>query len=257
MAGIPRTLPEVLRRAIEGALADCHVAVPGQVKAYSALTNLADVAVQVQHSVWDDDNNRSYEDVGTLPGVPVMWPRAGGQLLTMPLAVGDTGLLIFNSDAIGEWRATNQSSQPADSSRMSVGWPVFIPGLFADMNQFAAGDAVARAAGLLMGVDGGTQQILIPTIGGTVDIGKGATLFAAYGDTNDVDWAAAKVMATALNAFATALSSYASAIQGVADPTPPHTPTTTLATACTAMSTACTVFSAAVLPTKATIARVK
>lgn len=165
MAGLPRSLPEVIKRAVEGALADCHVAIPGQVVGYSATTNLADVAVQVQHSVWDDDNGRTYEDPGTLPGVPVMWPRAGGFLLTLPLAVGDTGLLIFNSDAIGEWRATNQSSKPSDASRMSVGWPIFVPGLFADASQFAVGDLAARSAGVVLGKDGAEQQLRIDATG--------------------------------------------------------------------------------------------
>lgn len=161
MSGIPRTLPEVIRRAIESALADVHVAVPGKVLAYSAATNLADIDVLVQHSVWDDDNGRAYEDAGTLPGVPVQWPRAGGYLLTLPLAAGDTGLLVFNSEAIGEWRSTGQKSKPADSSRMTVGWPVFIPGVFADVSPAAAGDATARGAGVVLGKDGAEQQIRI------------------------------------------------------------------------------------------------
>lgn len=165
MSGLPRTLPEVIKRALESALADCHVAVPGKVLKYDATTNLADVDVQVQHSVWDDDNGRAYEDAGTLPGVPVMWPRASGFSLTMPIAAGDTGLLIFNSDAIGEWRSTGQKSQPADSSRLSVSWPVFVPGLYADANQFAAGDATARAAGILLGKDGAEQQLRIDATG--------------------------------------------------------------------------------------------
>jgi hypothetical protein len=165
MAGLPRTLPEVIRRAIDGALNDVHVAIPGKVLAYNATTNLADVEVQVQHSIWDDDSGRRYEDAGTLPGVPVQWPRAGGYLLTLPLAAGDTGLLVFNSDPIGEWRSTNQKSQPDDASRLSVSWPVFVPGVFADTNQFSAADLAARQAGVVLGKDGAEQQIRIDATG--------------------------------------------------------------------------------------------
>ena len=221
--------------------------------AYSATTGLADVDVQVQHSVWDDDNGRTYEDIGTLPGVPVMWPRAGGYLLTLPLAVGDTGLVVFNSDAIGEWRSTNQKSKPADSSRLSVGWPVFIPGLFADVNPFAAGDASQRTAGAVLGKDGGTTQIQIN--GSTVDIGAGASYFAAYGDVNDVDWAAAKTLGSAIAALAGALSTFSAAIAAATPATAGAA--TTMQGACATMVTACGTFSSAVQPTKASIARVK
>jgi hypothetical protein len=253
VAGIPRTLSEIIRKATNGALADVHVALPAKVLSYSATTNLADVDVQVQHSVWDDDNRRTYEDPGTLPGVPVMWPRAGGFLLTLPLTAGDTGLLVFNSDAIGEWRSTNQKSKPADSSRLSVGWPVFIPGLFADMNPFAAGDVPYRTAGVVLGKDGGSTQIQINS--STIDVGVGATFFAAYGDVNDLDWTAAKTLSTAIATFATALTTYANAIKAIADP--PGTATAALAAANGVLAAASTAFNAAVQPTKASIARVK
>lgn len=176
---IPRTLPEIIRRHVEAALADCHVAIPGKVVAYYPETNLADVDVQVQHSVWDDDNGRTYEDAGTLAGVPVAFPRAGGFIFTLPIQTGDTGLLVFNSDAIGEWRTSNQKSEPVDATRMNYGWPVFFPGLCADSNPPAAGDVTQRTGGLVLGVDGGAQQIQIPKAGTTIDIGKGATDFVA------------------------------------------------------------------------------
>lgn len=170
-----------MRRAINAALADVHVAIPGKVIAYDPAKGLADVEMQIQHSLWDEDGNRSYEDIGTLPGVPVAWPRAGGFVITLPLAVGDTGLLVFNSDAIGEWRATGQKSQPDDASRLSVGWPVFYPGLSADSNPLAAGDVTNRTSKMVLGEDGGNTQIVLDKTPGSpmIQIHKDATDFVA------------------------------------------------------------------------------
>jgi hypothetical protein len=146
-----------------------------------------------------------------------------------------------------------QKSKPADSSRHSIGWPVFIPGLFADVNPFAPGDVPYRTAGAVFGKDGGATQIQIN--GTTVDVGVGAANFAAYGDVNDTDWTAAKTLATAISAFTSALTTYVTAIQSIANP--PGTATTTLIAANGVLATAAATFSAAVLPTKASIARVK
>ena len=169
MAGLPRTLPELIKKAIAGALQDVHVALPGCVVRWDATANLADVQVQVQHPVWDDDNGRTYEDLGTLLGVPVMWPRAGGFVLTLPMAAGDYGLLVFCSSPIGEWRSTGQSSQPVDASRLSIGWPVFIPGAFPDSSPYSVSDPHDSVA--ILGKDGAPQQIRI----GASDIKLGAT----------------------------------------------------------------------------------
>lgn len=252
MAGLPRSFVEIAKKIVDGRLHEVHIALPGKVVAYDATKNLADVQVMIQQSVWDDDNNRTYEDVGTLPGVPVIWPRAGGFKMTLPMQVGDTGLLVFNSDAIGEWRTSNQSSQPADSSRLSIGWPCFIPGFCADITQVSGSDPASSMA--IFGKDGGEQ---IRTDGAQIQIGAGASNPAAKGDVNDLNFAALELLMTACGAFATAVSTYATAIEGVADPSPPHTPTTTLGSAATTFNTAVTTFASAVQATQCLVAKVK
>ena len=175
MPGETRTTVENLRKAIAGVLQDVHVALPGQVASFSPSTGLADVQVMVQHPVWDDDNLRTYEDLGVLPGVPVAWPRGGGMCATLPLAPGDTGLLVFCSTPIGEWRSTNQSSQPADDGRLSASYPVFIPGFSADVKAPAA--SCYQAGAMVLGSETGPGQVIIKA--SEVDIGQGATDFIA------------------------------------------------------------------------------
>ncbi len=250
MAGIPRTLPEIIRKAVSGALSDVHIALPGKVVSWDPTKNLADVQVMVQHAVYDDDNVRTYEDIGTLAGVPVMWPRAGGFVMSLPMTAGDTGLLVFCSAGIGEWRSSNQSSQPADASRHDIGWPVFVPGLFADVKLWSAGDPHGSKA--IWGKDGGEQ---IQSDGTSIQIGANAVKPATFGDVNDTNWTANKVLALAMNVFAGAVSTYAAAVQAIADPTNAATPT--LTGAATTLQGACNTFSSAVLPTFTAVCKVK
>ena len=173
--GITRSTIEVIRKNIAGVMQDVHVALPGQVVGFSQATGLADVQVMIEHPVWDDDNNVTYEDIGVLPGVPVSWPRAGGFIATFPIAAGDTGLLVFCSTPIGEWRATGQKSQPADASRHDIGWPVFIPGFSPDTK--APSSNCYQAGAMVIGSETGTGQVIIKA--SEVDIGQGATDFIA------------------------------------------------------------------------------
>jgi hypothetical protein len=186
MPGETRAPLEVMRKTIAGVLQDVHVALPGQVVSFNQSTGLADVQVMVTHPVWDDDNELTYEDIGVLPGVPVAWPRGGGFIATFPIAVGDTGLLVFCSTPTGEFRATGQRSNPADASRHDIGWPVFIPGFSADVKAPAA--SCYQAGAMVIGSETGAGQVIIKA--GEIDIGTGATHPAAFGDTNDTNMSA-------------------------------------------------------------------
>lgn len=207
MSGLPRTMPELVKKAIAGALQDVHVALPGQVVSWDPILNLADVQVMIQHPVYDDDNDRVYEDIGTLVEVPVVWPRAGGCVITMPLASGDSGLLVFCSSPIGEWRMSGQSSQPADASRQSIGWPVFLPGLFPDIKPLSPNplDIAARAAKMCLGVDGSPVQIRISPSG--IELGGVPTDFVAL----------ATGVAGALNAMKAAYDSHTHTAASILD----------------------------------------
>lgn len=257
MAGIPRSLPELLKRAIAGKLSMVHVALPGQVVAYDATKNLADVQVMVQQSVWDDDNGRTYEDVGTLAGVPVVWPRAGGFKMTLPMAVGDTGLLVFCSDSTGEWRLTGQSSQPQDAERLGIGWPVFIPGFTPDIKKVSASDPASTKA--IWGSDGGNGQIRATA--STLEFGPNPTspialatpldawiaLVCAAFTTISANGTASAAAMTALAAAMTALA----AIPAVAAAAAQCTASASAATAAAATNTAtvATATAAAAAPT--------
>lgn len=215
--GLPRQLAQIIRRAIQARLADCHFALPGKVRAYDASTNLADVEIMVKHPLFDDDGKAlDGEDLGVLVGVPVKWDRAGGYYMTFPLQAGDEGELVFHSTPIGEWRSTGEKGDPDDASRFSLGWPTFRADLFNDSRPLP--DVSARGAGIVIGKEGSPEQIRIQS--GVIYIGANATDFAALSGK----------VGTELTKIAVNLNQCAAFINGISPGTvtpTPYTPTST------------------------------
>jgi hypothetical protein len=121
------TLAEVLRTAIENRLLDVHTAIPGKVVTYDAARQTADVQPMVRHAFRRSDGSTAFEDLPVCPSVPVAWPSGGGFYLHLPLAAGDTVMLVFSQSATGAYRETGQLSPPGDLRRHSPGYPIAIP----------------------------------------------------------------------------------------------------------------------------------
>lgn len=87
-------LADVIRQAIEDRLAEVHVMLPGRIDAYDAATQKADVEPLIRRVQRTFDGEIS-EELPIIPGVPVVFPRAGGFKLTMPVNAGDRCMLVF------------------------------------------------------------------------------------------------------------------------------------------------------------------
>lgn len=193
MAGSEVSLVEIVNAGIGAALDGVYVARPGRVTAYDALTNTAVVKPMVKRAVYDvDDDERSFEELPEIPFVPIVFPRCGEFVVTLPVVVGDTVLLIFSDVSMGEWRESGQISEPVDARRHSIGWPSAIPGLFADSSPMSQDpvDVAARIAGMILGQHAGGARIEISP--GEIKLGKDATDFVALASQVDASFTAIK-----------------------------------------------------------------
>jgi hypothetical protein len=168
VAGQDRTLAETFKVWGDALLEEIHKACPAKVTAYDPLTNTIVAKPVVKRPVATTDGV-DYEDLPEIPFVTVQWPRAGGYVLTCPITPGDTVLLVFTDFSLAEWRATGEVSEPADVRRHSAGWPVAIPGVYADIAPLDPLDIVARTTGMIIGRDGQPEQIRIQP--GLIQIG--------------------------------------------------------------------------------------
>lgn len=124
-----------------------HVTAPGKVASYSEAENLVDVLPMVKRALpsADDEGKRVFEELPTLPKIPVLWPRVGDFMLRGKLVEGDTGLILFASQPWGEWLATGRLSEPLDARQHSIGYAAFLPGFFPNTSQASVAPTVPGA----------------------------------------------------------------------------------------------------------------
>jgi len=159
---------ELIRAAIDAAVDDMRVAMPGAVERVDVSAQTVDVRPLLLNRLIDDAGDITQEEIPVLPSVPINWPRAGGFFITMPITVGDTGLLIFPDFSIDQWRAKGGTIpvDPLDLRSHSVTSAVFVPGLHAKNNTLAD----AHASNMVLGKDGGSHIHIKP--GGEVHVGS-------------------------------------------------------------------------------------
>lgn len=175
-----RSLPEVIRAALEAHTEGMHIALPGKVVSYDASKQTASVDCAVKLPLRGEFGEVVYESLPTFPDVPIAWHGGGGFFFSMPLVPGDPVLLVFSDIATGEYLNTGETSSPADTRRHSLGYPTAFPGA-ARPDTKALADA--SSTDLLAGKDGGTGQIRIKA--SSVELGKGATDYVALASLVD------------------------------------------------------------------------
>lgn len=89
---------EQQRRAMENAMANARVAMPGEVIDFDSERQTATVQPLVNERI-----NGNWHSLPRLLDVPCFFPRAGGHCLTFPVKPGDECLIIFNDMCIDSW----------------------------------------------------------------------------------------------------------------------------------------------------------
>lgn len=237
-------LIDVLNEAFRNERADIHTAMPGQVVHYYPSTQTADVQLMLKKPDFDPDTGMRNDPVTypMLPNIPVMWPRAGGYQVVLPMTSGDFVWVSFSEGGTSEFRLTGQESEPFDVSRHQVTYAACTPGVFP--NSQPINDAsVTGGSRAVVGKSGGAQvqfdgsHVIMTDSGSTSDPGD----FAARANLVDSIF-------TALNTFMTSLTTYATGIQAIADPANSFTP---------ALLTAITAFQASVITVKSNLVKLK
>lgn len=135
------TLVSVLELAMQGALDDVRVSLPGIVVSYDTTTQRASVQPAVRDGVIGEDGERVAAALPVITDVPVAFQSAGGYSQTFPLAPGDSVLLVFCSSSIARWKSSGREEDPADDRHHHLVDAVVYPGLRADRISNVPSDA--------------------------------------------------------------------------------------------------------------------
>lgn len=149
------TLAEVLRSAVEYHLQDLFTAMPGIVDKYSALKQRADIQPAIMRRQESSDGGEILESLPVLPNVPILWPRAGGFFMHMPLAKGNPVLLIFSQRSIDKYvnGDSAEETDPDDFLLHDISSAIAIPGVYPFADDLEPIEVDPNA--LVMGKQGG------------------------------------------------------------------------------------------------------
>jgi hypothetical protein len=125
-------MSEVIKAAIDAQMRELFVALPGQVVVYNAIKQEVDVRPLLQRAFVDEDGNDDTDELPIVTSVPVMFPRAGGHFLSLPITVGDNVLLLFCDRSIDSYMSSTGtvSIDPVDFREHDLTDAVALPGFF-------------------------------------------------------------------------------------------------------------------------------
>ena len=93
----------------------CHI--PGIVESYDAAQQTVIVRVAVRECLIDAAGQEKWTDIPLLLDVPMVFPRAGGYVLTLPITKGDEVLVCFGDACIDAWWQNGGVQNQIDTRR--------------------------------------------------------------------------------------------------------------------------------------------
>lgn len=103
-------------------------ALPGIVISADLAAQTCSVQPAIQGVFFDRNNVPTPANMPPLLDVPIVWPRAGGFAVTLPLAPGDEVLVVFASRAIDSWWQSGEVGAPVEARMHDLSDGFAIPG---------------------------------------------------------------------------------------------------------------------------------
>ena len=120
---------ESLRMAQEGQQSRIWTSLPGIVQAVDLVKQTVSVQLAVQGKTVDENGAVAWAPLPILEDVPIVWPRAGGFVITFPVKQKDECLVTFASRCIDSWWQSGSVGVPAEQRMhdLSDGFATFGP----------------------------------------------------------------------------------------------------------------------------------
>ena len=189
------TLAEVLNSRDAALLSKLRVCSPGRVK---TMRGNDPMRADIELGTKDEYKDGVILPAPIITSVPVVWPtaNAGQAFLRMPLAVGDTGLLVFGDRSLDLWlKGIGAPVNPKDSRTHDLTDAIFVPGLTTDSRTVIGKFGVPGYHGDTVMLGNGSMTI-------TLDKTGKITIQGATGEVMQVLITAFTALAAATDMFA-------------------------------------------------------
>jgi hypothetical protein len=117
-----------MRLMLDGRQANIWTQLPGIITAvdYDAMT--CEVQPAIQGTVTDENGVKQFVNLPVLVDVPIVFPRAGGFIVTLPLEAGDEVLVSISSRCIDAWWQNGGVQMPMEARMHDLSDGFAIPG---------------------------------------------------------------------------------------------------------------------------------
>lgn len=200
-----------------------YSALPGAIVAYDPATQRADIKPQLKFTLRDEFAGKEMlEDLPTICDVPIMFPRFGEFMMTMPVAVDDTVLLVFCDRSIDKWKTNGGNVDPIDLRSHDISDAVAIPGLYPKPEVLPS----TLTSGMALGKIGDTT-LQIHIDGTSINLGgPGAVEFIAKAAATDAQLSSLySQFSTFVSAVVASLTPIAAAFSSAGPVVSPGSPT--------------------------------
>lgn len=173
MSSATPDLFQVITEIVRWQLAELNTAIPARVLGYDPETQQASVQPLLKRRLKDG----RVLSRAPITGVPVVFPAAGGGIITFPVEVGDTVLLIFSQRSIDRWvNSDGGEVDPLDNRMHAISDAIALPGLYTFPNALSSDPerVIIKFSGAQIALArDGSVEILAPgglTVNGNVTV---------------------------------------------------------------------------------------
>lgn len=147
-----------------------RVAMPGIIQSFNATEQTVTVQCAIREKM-NMDGNLSWQDIPLLLDVPVIFPRAGNYILTMPIQAGDECLVVFGDSCMDAWWQSGGVQNQIDCRRHDLSDGYAIVGLYSQPRRISnyststaqlrnlSGSAYVELSGNNINIVGGTVTV--------------------------------------------------------------------------------------------------
>lgn len=154
---------EAMRIALDSAQSRIWTAIPGIVTAFDPIKQIVNVQPAITAVIRDDKGKFSTTNLPMLLDCPVQFPCGGGVVMTMPIAVGNEGLVVFASRCIDAWWALGGIQNQVELRMHDLSDGFFIPGVRSQPHKFTDTTKISITDAQIRSEDGATVISLNPT----------------------------------------------------------------------------------------------
>lgn len=125
LANDPETATRIF---LQGLQAQMWTALPCIVQSVNLTKMTLEVQPAIQGVITNEDGSKTYVNLPLLVDVPIVFPSAGGFLLTFPIVAGDEVLVVFSSRCIDSWWQSSGIGKPMEARMHDLSDGFAIPG---------------------------------------------------------------------------------------------------------------------------------